>query len=163
MLATPHLLVGAALVAKTKRPWLGMLAAFASHFVLDAIPHLDSHSLFGSPSGGPTRAEAISTLLDVVVGASLVLWLTACLPRRRLLLAGAFLAAVVDLVYNIPPWNAWLWAYPLTRPLGELHYAIQHRVSPSNLPLGFVFQFAISALAFGMLKTAKVLPPSNRG
>lgn len=151
MLATPHLLTGAALASKIRRPWLALSAAFIGHFVLDWIPHLDSHGMFGLPDGNVTRAEAITTLLDVAIGATLALWLTARLPRRRLLRLAAFLAIVVDLLYNVPPWNAWFWACPVTHPPGEFHHAIQHRVAPSNLALGFVFQVAVIAVAIGVL------------
>ncbi len=36
---TPHVVTGAAIGARAKWPIAGLTAAFASHFVLDAIPH----------------------------------------------------------------------------------------------------------------------------
>lgn len=36
---TPHLVTGAALAVRVKRPSLVIILAIASHFVLDAIPH----------------------------------------------------------------------------------------------------------------------------
>lgn len=39
MLLAPHILVGAAVASKFTNPFLGLLFAFLSHFLLDRIPH----------------------------------------------------------------------------------------------------------------------------
>lgn len=39
MILTPHAIIGAAIAQSFHSPILGFLAAFASHFALDAIPH----------------------------------------------------------------------------------------------------------------------------
>lgn len=39
MLLAPHILVGAALATSIPNPFLGLLFAFLSHFLLDRIPH----------------------------------------------------------------------------------------------------------------------------
>ena len=39
MLLAPHILAGAAIAAQFSNPFVGMLFAFLSHFVLDSIPH----------------------------------------------------------------------------------------------------------------------------
>src|SRR5947199_309584 len=41
MLATPHLVTGAAIGKVLKRPALAWPVAFASYFLLDHVPHLD--------------------------------------------------------------------------------------------------------------------------
>ncbi len=40
MILTPHILIGAAIASKIPNVW-GLILAFLSHFVLDAIPHLE--------------------------------------------------------------------------------------------------------------------------
>ena len=41
MILAPHIIVGAIIGAKIKKPFLVIILAFLSHFVLDAIPHWD--------------------------------------------------------------------------------------------------------------------------
>ena len=54
MMATPHMVAGAAIGRLLRRPWLAYPAAFVSHFLLDIVPHIDSHALFGADHGGLT-------------------------------------------------------------------------------------------------------------
>ncbi|MFC1629620.1 hypothetical protein ACFL11_00100 [Patescibacteria group bacterium] len=41
MILTAHILTGAAIVTKTQNPFLGLLFAFLSHYLLDFLPHND--------------------------------------------------------------------------------------------------------------------------
>ena len=43
MLETPHVAVGAAIATKIPNPWIALPLAFASHFVLEKIPHWNPH------------------------------------------------------------------------------------------------------------------------
>jgi len=65
---TPHLVTGAAIGARVRVPMTALVVAWASHFVLDAIPHYDfvwigSHGLF----------EAIDIGLGVLL-TGLIIW-----------------------------------------------------------------------------------------
>lgn len=44
MLETPHVFVGAAIASKIPNPLIAIPASFASHFLLDRIPHWNPHS-----------------------------------------------------------------------------------------------------------------------
>jgi hypothetical protein len=44
MLETPHVAIGAAIATKIPNPLLAIPLAFASHFILDRIPHWNPHS-----------------------------------------------------------------------------------------------------------------------
>lgn len=46
MTITPHVLIGAALATTTNIPVVAFLLGFLSHFLLDAIPHLEPGSFF---------------------------------------------------------------------------------------------------------------------
>jgi hypothetical protein len=50
MLLVPHAAAGAALGKWFRSPWIAVPLALAIHFVLDMLPHIDSHGLFGAPS-----------------------------------------------------------------------------------------------------------------
>src|SRR3954451_15359325 len=101
MLATPHLVTGAAIGRGLKRPSLAWPAAFASHFLLDHVPHLDAHALFGVAYGGPTRPEVTMAAADALLGIWLTVWAVGRQPGRRVMLWGAFFAMLIDLLQNV--------------------------------------------------------------
>ena len=43
MLETPHVAVGVAIASKIPNPWIAIPLSFASHFVLDKVPHWNPH------------------------------------------------------------------------------------------------------------------------
>jgi hypothetical protein len=151
MMATPHILAGAAIGKVTRRPLLAYPAAFASHFVLDYTPHLDSHALYGVPVGGPTVPEAAIGIADFIIGAMLVIWLTRGRPDRRVILGGAFFGIVIDLISLAPGLGPWLRTWPGTAWLDAFHHGIQHNVTAAQWPLGFGTQVALIALALWVL------------
>ena len=152
MIATPHILAGAAIARTAGKPWLAWPAAFASHFLLDYIPHLDSHALYGVPQGGPTGPEAAVAVADFVLGAALVTWLVWRRADRRLVLVGALLGIAIDLVDNVPALGPWLRVWPGTAWLGAWHHGIQHNVTPAQWPLGVGTQVAVVAIALVVIK-----------
>jgi hypothetical protein len=157
MLATPHLLTGTAIAAVLRRPLLAWPTAFASHFVLDFVPHLDSHALFGTAQGGPTGPEVAMAVLDTLVGIALVAASISVALRnhdprsasapRRLMAGGAFFALMIDLMQNIDPWAAWFRQWPGMASLESFHHGFQHNVTPADWPLGFGTQAVVTALA----------------
>ena len=56
MLHTPHFLVGVAIATQIPDPVPAVIAAVASHFVLDAIPHAD---YFGEPELTPINSAIV--------------------------------------------------------------------------------------------------------
>jgi hypothetical protein len=152
MLATPHMLAGAAIGKVLRRPYLALPAAFASHFVLDAVPHLDSHALFGVPHGGPTAPEAIMAVVDVVVGVALVLWLSAGQSGRGLVIWAAFFGIVTDLLDNVPGVNTLFHELPGALSFSAFHHDLQHNVTPAQWPLGVSTQLVVVAVAIWVLR-----------
>jgi hypothetical protein len=145
-------MVTGAAIGKSVRPfWLAAVAAFASHFLLDFIPHSDTHSLFGGP-GGVTRAEVIGTLVDVVLGVALVLWATARQPWRRAAIWAAFAAVVIDLVDNVPPWGPHFQTWAGTAWLSAFHHGIQHNLPRAEWPLGIGIQIVFLAAALWVIR-----------
>ncbi|MEY4747229.1 MAG: hypothetical protein RLZZ416_278 [Candidatus Parcubacteria bacterium] len=69
MTLTAHAIVGAVLVSLVpEHPALGVSAAFASHFLVDAIPHLD-YKIFSAsvhPNGGAPMKYDRALLLDAI-------------------------------------------------------------------------------------------------
>ena len=151
MMATPHIFAGAAIGGVLhRRPCIALPAAFASHFALDAVPHLDSNDLFGSPTG-MTVPEVGIAMADFALAWLLVALMTRSKPWRAMALWGALCAIGIDLVYTIPPWGPWLSEWPGTAWLEQFHHGIQPDVSPDNLLLGFGTQAAVIAAATWVL------------
>lgn len=70
MTATNHALTGSLIGLMVGSPWLAIPLAFASHFVLDAIPHFGVHE---------TKLNSRLFAIYLVLDALLVLALLACL------------------------------------------------------------------------------------
>jgi hypothetical protein len=150
MMATPHMVVGAAIGRALPRPWLAYPAAFASHFLLDIVPHIDSHGLFGAGHGGPTRLEAVAGVTDFLVGALVVCLVAKRQPARRVMLGGALFAVLMDLVEYVPPFGPWLRGWAGTAWLTRFHHRIQHNLTPAQWPLGAATQVATLAVALAI-------------
>ena len=99
MTATNHALTGAFIGLATGNPWIAVPAAFASHFILDALPHY-------SPAGDSDE-EIIKSkkffYIQIVAGAALCTLIVIALfiahPTHWLLASiSAFLAASPDLL-----------------------------------------------------------------
>jgi hypothetical protein len=105
MIGTCHIAVGAAMGKLLRRPWLAWPVAYASHFVLDAVPHVDPHAVFGLASGAPTQPEVFWGVVDTVVAVALGLWLVWGQKERWTMVGGAFFAILPDLLCD--PWLDW--------------------------------------------------------
>jgi hypothetical protein len=153
MLAVPHMLVGAAVGKTLKRPALALPVAFGSHFLLDWVPHLDSHRIFGIAGGSVTRPEAIMGVLDFLFGAGLVIWLSAGRRDRKTILLSALAAILIDLVDNVPPWSGWFRASRVGSAISAFHHGFQHNVTLDQWPLGLGTQVvAIAAATLTLLR-----------
>ena len=147
MMALPHMLAGAAIGKLVRRPWVAYPAALASHFVLDVVPHLDPHGMFGAPRGGLTVSEATVSGADFVLAAVLITWLAWRQPERGVILGAAFCAIIIDLVNNVPPWGHWFRMGRYTGGISTWHHGIQHNLKPDQWPLGISTQLVVCALS----------------
>jgi hypothetical protein len=136
--------------------------AFLSHFLLDYVPHLDSHALFGRP-GGLTFPETIMGLIDGLVGIGLVLWIVRGQPARRVMLGAATFAILIDVLDNALPWGAWFRVWSGTAWLSAFHHGFQHNLTPAQWPLGVVTQGAVVALALWICLRGRRRPAERRG
>jgi hypothetical protein len=144
------MLAGAAIGRIARRPWLAYPAAFASHFLLDYAPHLDTHGLLGVRHGGPTRLEASVAVADFLIGALLAITLSRRQPDRRLMLGGALFGVLMDLVEYVPPVGPWLRTWPGTAWLAHFHHSVQHNLTPAHWPLGFGTQAIVLAISIAI-------------
>jgi hypothetical protein len=161
MMATPHMLAGAAIGKVLRRPWLAWPVAFGTHFLLDFTPHLDEHAMFGVEHGGPTPVEATTAILNFLLGLVLVGWLVWRQPDRRVTLGGAIFAILIDVIEKVPPLGPWSMAWPGTAWLTEFHHAFQHNVTPAQWPLGIGTQVAVVVLSLAVLLSRRPAPANS--
>lgn len=106
MTLTTHALVGAAVVSLVpQHPVLGICAALASHFVIDAIPHWDYPiaSSAVDPDIGSAMKYDKALFIDVlrigsdaILGLLLSLWILSPVMPTQLILVGAIVGMLPD-------------------------------------------------------------------
>ena len=78
-----HLVVGTLCCADPRRRWHGLAVAFASHFVLDAMPHLDAPALFGVGQGATQMYSWRLAKIALSLAVLPLAWVLWCQFRRR--------------------------------------------------------------------------------
>lgn len=147
MVELPHVLVGAAIAAKTGNPGLALPLAFASHFILDLVPHANP-SIYTPIKEGRPIARRIKQLIFIDCVLALVVGLgvaTSFLPNTEkaiFVVLGAFLAVLPD-VAEIP-YYFMNFRHPLMVKYVEASHALQN-----NAPLipGTITQIIVSLTA----------------
>src|SRR4029079_4155802 len=88
-----HAATGALVAVAIHNPWIGLPAAFLSHFVIDVIPHWDYFE-------GNFRMRQIALAIDITLTLYLLLVLALTVDAsRRLVIAGGFLGMAPDLMW----------------------------------------------------------------
>lgn len=103
MLETPHALLGAAIAVKTGNPLLAIPLAFASHFILEKVPHWNPHLNNEIKKHSKiTRQSTIIVIVDatcaLVSGSAIAL---SFLPDWKMVLTvlfSSFFAVLPDLI-----------------------------------------------------------------
>lgn len=103
MLETPHVILGAAIAAKTGNPLLAIPLAFTSHFILEMIPHWNPHintetKKYGHPTKRSTAIIAVDSTLALASGSFIAYQ---ALPNTGLaitILVSCFAAVLPDLI-----------------------------------------------------------------
>ncbi len=68
MLETPHVAVGALIAAKIPNPFIAIPLAFASHFILDKVPHWNPHlNKEMRENGYPTKKSTTIVVADAAI------------------------------------------------------------------------------------------------
>ncbi|MEN6344539.1 MAG: hypothetical protein ABFE16_04490 [Armatimonadia bacterium] len=151
MFVTAHMLAGAAVGKILKRPWAAWPVAFVSHFVLDAIPHVDGGGFFGVAGGQPNAPMMALGVFDTLVGLGLVLWLLRGRPGFRLAFIAAIFATLPDLMDYVPPLNGWVHACPATSWITPVHDWFSNGLPGSRWLLGSSTQLAVAVLSILVL------------
>lgn len=151
MLATPHMVAGGAVGKLARRPWIAFPLALGLHFVLDAVPHIDAHGLFGSPQGY-TTLEVISATIDSLLGVGLIVLLVRKRPGYRVIYWSAFFGILPDILSHVPPMAYWFWTWPSLQWFNTFHHFVQRNLPLSQWPLAFGTQIILLAVAIWIIR-----------
>jgi hypothetical protein len=94
MISTSHALVSGAIVASIGNPLLSLPLAFASHFIMDAVPHWDFGTNWRNRNKPTTGAIAI---IDTVLGFTVAYFMFGGKVSLPVLVAGVVIG-------NLPDW-----------------------------------------------------------
>ena len=103
VLETPHVIVGAAIATKVVHPALAIPLAFASHFILERVPHWNPHlntetEKYGAPTKRSTTIVILDASLALISGGYIAY---RALPNTALaitILASCFVSVLPDLI-----------------------------------------------------------------
>lgn len=148
MLELPHAVVGAAVAAKVGNPALALPLAFASHFILDMVPHWNPHLNTEIREKGKLSVKTnliISgdVLLSLVGG---IIIASSALPDKELftiIMFGALMGVLPDALEA--PYFFLGWRYPFIEKLLKFQKSIQN-----DAPVfwGLLTQVVVLAAAF---------------
>lgn len=129
--------------------------AFASHFVLDVIPHSDFSAF---TKADPelrkiTRVEVIGAVVDILIGVFLILKV---LDSTGPMVAGSIAAVFPDAVDNVPPWHLWLRRQSWSAWFHRLHHSFDRsihyeRSTPTQRVGGAIAQLVVAVGAIWFL------------
>lgn len=103
MLETPHALVGAAIATKIPNPIVALPLAFASHFLLDMVPHWNPHlntelKKYGKVSKKSTYIVIVDVVLSLVLGTFIATSFASSDTHMLYIFGGAFFGVLPDVV-----------------------------------------------------------------
>lgn len=168
MTTTPHILAGAALASllPTNSGWMkltGFALCFASHYVLDAVPHWERlrgpryNDELPASYGDWPKHITIQGIVDALIGCTVFFVLLAFAvpgPEKIIIFLGGLGAVFPDLMDSVPWWSEKtkrlpVWCY-FTRFHDWIHlsYDLQRRL-PSFL--GLVSQIAVIVAALSVV------------
>ncbi len=103
MLETPHVFIGAAIASKIPNPFIAIPLAFASHFVMEMVPHWNPHlnsetEKYGRPTRRSTVITTIDSTLALVSGSFIAYQALPNVGQAILVLACSFAAVLPDVM-----------------------------------------------------------------
>ena len=103
MLETPHVFIGAAIASKIPNPFIAIPLAFASHFVLEMVPHWNPHlnsetQKYGAPTKRSTVIVAIDSTLALASGSFIAYQALPNVGHAVLILVCSFVSVLPDVL-----------------------------------------------------------------
>ena len=140
MIALAHFLIGALIGMSLDNFLFIAVLAFISHFILDAIPHLDQGS-FKKKKEDWTSRDWFLVFVDVVIGASLALYFAIRFEFWPIAVGVAF--AILPDVIDTLSWMFNARRKPFFKQFHEIHDKIGFKLTRELLWLGVILEVAV--------------------
>lgn len=148
MVELPHTVVGAAIAIKVGNPALALPLAFASHFVLEVVPHWNPHlytevKKYGKVTRESTIFVAFDVAVSLIAGFFIASQVLPNINHAVTILLASFVAVSPDVAEA--PWFFLNFKHPVLEKLILLQRRIQFNAPP--VP-GILTQILVLAAAF---------------
>jgi hypothetical protein len=151
MYIVPHTIVGISITKPLGRArgWLAFILAWASHYVLDALPHVEVSTFMPTDSelNTATKTELIIFGIDLAIFVIIFLLLKKFGWWRSWYWWGVIGAMIPDILDNIPGVNTWLRHYHPFDWLHQFHQWAHINMSASIWVWGVIIPFVVMGLA----------------
>ncbi len=157
MTIAPHLLAGAAIATVTNNVYLAFLLGFVTHFILDAIPHLDPGTFHNFRIPGYKKNINLETIhaedkpwpawiygfviVEFVIIWTVVISLFKNQPNFAIIVAGGLGGIFVDCIDN--PIFRFFLGWPIFKQIHWLHHRFHHDLDPKKWYWGLPAQILI--------------------
>lgn len=143
MLETPHVFVGAAIATIIPNPFIAIPLAFASHFVMELVPHWNPHlntetEKFGQPTRKSTVITAIDSTIALVSGTYIAYRALPDWKHALVIFLACFASVLPDVIEG--PYFFLGFKNKLIKKWINIHKLVQN---DSNIYFGFLAQFAV--------------------
>jgi len=103
MLETPHVAVAAAIASKIPNPFIAIPLSFASHFILDKVPHWNPHIItetkqFGRPTNKSTAIIIVDATTALVLGSTIAWYALPNVNHATTIMLACFASILPDLI-----------------------------------------------------------------
>jgi len=142
MTITPHFLAGAAVATTTNNLPLAFLLGFFSHFLLDALPHVDPGTFLGrdEKKSWPAWLYAL-VFIEFIIVITLFFWLFGNRPDFITLGVGGLGGITMDIIDSQP--LRFLCRLPLLKQIHWLHHKTHYYLPRDKWYLGLPSQIIV--------------------
>ena len=166
MTITPHLLAGSAIAsATTTNIFVAFLLGFLTHFILDAIPHIDPGSFNDIRLPGVKKEIHLETvhadhkpwplwiyvfaMVEFIIIWTLVIIFFKSKSNFGIIIAGGIGGIFVDVMDN-PIWRSHL-KWPVFRQIDFLHHKVHYDLPVNKWYWGILFELIIIGVSLWLL------------
>ncbi len=153
MLALNHVLVGAAIGSETNNIPVIVGLAVASHFILDALPHVDQGLEKNGKDYFKQNTKYFLAAVDIAISLVLIVFiltLKSTLDRSSIII-GAVSGLSIDLIFNIPWWENFMKRTPILKSIYFFHKDIQEPLKKYQFVFGLPLQIIIIVVSIWIL------------
>ena len=152
MLITPHVAIGCAIGAKIDNHYLVALLSFASHYLLDMLPHYDSGVRHGNPQGKITFDlwDWVLVIGDILLALAMMWYFYEINQDINIIIGGmtTFMVDFLDKIFFVSWKNGKLSLVkdryiPVISEMNRFHKKVHYKLSLNKWYWGVVIQLIV--------------------